>query len=99
MDKTKHRKVYYVEGENKACFEVNKPQFRQSTCLDEEDDYYEVEAAKSSISLDLPTQLGYFILQYAKLRMLQFYYDLLDKYVDRSDFEYMEMDTVSERRV
>lgn len=27
--------------------------------------------------------------------MLQFYYDFLDKYVDRSDFEYCEMDTDS----
>ncbi|XP_053380961.1 uncharacterized protein LOC128549018 [Mercenaria mercenaria] len=95
MDKTKHRNVFYVEGENRACFEVNKPQFRQTMCLDDDDQYYEVEAAKQRIKLDLPVQLGFFILQYAKLRMLQFYYDLLDKYVDRSDFEYMEMDTDS----
>ncbi len=27
--------------------------------------------------------------------MLQFYYDCLDKYVDRSDFQYVEMDTDS----
>ena len=27
--------------------------------------------------------------------MLQFYYDCLDKYVDRSDFQYIEMDTDS----
>ena len=94
MDKTKHRKVYYVKGEDKACFEVNKPQFRQSTRLDDDDDYYEIEASKSRLNLDLPVQLGFFILQYAKLRMLQFYYDLLDRYVDRSDFEYLEMDTV-----
>ena len=33
--------------------------------------------------------------QYAKLRMLQFYYDFLDKYVDRSDFQMCEMDTDS----
>ena len=94
MDKTKHRSVFYVEGENQACFQVNKPQFRQTTCLDEEDQFYEIEAAKHRIKLDLPVQLGYFILQYAKLRMLQFYYDFLDTYVDRSNFEYLEMDTV-----
>lgn len=40
-------------------------------------------------------QLGFFVLQYAKLRMLQFYYDFLDQYIDRSDFEFMEMDTDS----
>ena len=59
------------------------------------DQYYEAEAAKARIKLDLPIQLGYFILQYAKLRMLQFYYDCLDRYVDRSNIENLEMDTES----
>ena len=31
----------------------------------------------------------------SKLRMLKFYYDCIDKYVDRSDFQYIEMDTDS----
>ena len=94
MDKARHRQIYYVKGENKACYEVNKPQFRQTTCLDRQDQYFEIEAAKHGIKLDLPVQLGFFTLQYAKLRMLQFYFDFLDQYVDRSDFEYMEMDTL-----
>ncbi len=95
MDKTKHRDIRYVQGENDACYKVNEPQFRQTTCLDREEEYYEVESAKARIKLDLPVQLGFFILQYAKLRMLEFYYDVLDRYVDRSDFEFLEMDTVS----
>ena len=70
MDKTKHQNVFYVEGKNRACFEVNKPQFKQTTCLDAEGQFYEVEASKRRNKLDLPIQLGYFILQYAKLRML-----------------------------
>lgn len=56
---------------------------------------YEVEKAKSKIVLDLPIQLGYFILQYAKLRMLEFYYDFMDRYCQRTDFMYCEMDTDS----
>ena len=40
-------------------------------------------------------QIGFFVYQYAKLRMLQFYFDFLDKYLDRSDFQYCEMDTDS----
>ena len=95
MDKTKHTRVYYVKGENRACVEVNKPEFKQTTCLHEEDQFYEVEALKRRIDLNLPIQLGYFVLQYAKLKMLQFYYDFLDTHVDRGDFEYIEMDTVS----
>jgi len=43
----------------------------------------------------LPIPLGYFILQFAKLRMLEFYYDFMDRYIDRSDFQYCEMETES----
>ena len=35
------------------------------------------------------------MLQLAKLKMLQFYYNCIDKYVDRRDFQYVEMDTDS----
>lgn len=45
--------------------------------------------------MDVPIHIGFSILQYAKLRMLEFYYDFMDKYVSRKDFEYVEMDTDS----
>ena len=93
VDKTKHSDVKYVQGENETCLKINDPLSRNLECLDQEEQFYEVEMAKRKISLDLPIQLGYFILQYAKLRMLEFYYDFMDSYVDRSDFEYCEMDT------
>ena len=51
--------------------------------------------AKKVIKYDLPVQIGFFVYQYAKLRMLQFYYDFMDQYLDRSDFQYLEMDTDS----
>ncbi|MCG8047362.1 MAG: hypothetical protein N0E48_17320, partial [Candidatus Thiodiazotropha endolucinida] len=95
MDKTKHREVKYVQGENETCLKVNDPLFQKLECLDPEEQYYEVEMAKRKIKLDLPIQLGYFILQYAKLRMLEFYFDFMDKYVDRANFELCEMDTDS----
>ena len=49
---------------------------------------------KAKICFDLPIQLGYHILQLAKLRMLQFRYDCLENYCDMKDFEYLKMDTV-----
>ena len=58
-----------------------------------DDDLFEIESAKKKITLNLPIYLGYFILQYAKQRMLEFYYDFLCKYVRREDFSYLEMDT------
>lgn len=54
-----------------------------------------MEKAKEKLEFNLPIQIGFFILQYAKLRMLQFYYDCLDVYVNRADFQYCEMDTDS----
>lgn len=41
---------------------------------------YEVESCK----LNLPIQVGFFVYQYAKLRMLHVYYDFLDKIIFRS---------------
>ncbi|KAJ8306861.1 hypothetical protein KUTeg_014945 [Tegillarca granosa] len=95
MDKTKHRKIEYVEGENKTCLKVNDPRFRTLECLDPVEQIYEVEMAKKVIHLDLPIQLAYFILQISKQKMLEFYYDFLDKYIGRDNFEYIEMDTDS----
>ena len=42
-----------------------------------------------------PYQCGIAVYQLAKLRMLEFYYDFLDKFCDRRDFELIQMDTDS----
>jgi hypothetical protein len=43
--------------------------------------------------MDLPLQIGVAVYHLAKLRMLDFYYNFIDKNIDRSDFELLEMDT------
>ena len=50
-------------------------------------DLYEVETYKTCISVDTPIQIGFFNLQYAKLRILQFYYDCLNLYLKKNSFE------------
>ena len=72
MDKTKHRYIKYVQGENETCLKVNDPLFRKLECISPEEEYYDIEMGKKKIKLDLPIQLCYFVLQYAKLRMLEF---------------------------
>ena len=72
---------------------VNDPHFRKLDIID--DGFYEVRKTKKSISMNLPIQIGFFVYQYAKLRMLEFYYDFMDTFIDRSDFVYCEMDTDS----
>ena len=45
--------------------------------------------------INRPYQCGIAVYQLAKLRMLEFYYDFLDKYFIRQDFELCYMDTDS----
>jgi hypothetical protein len=73
--------------------QANLQQFKQLTTILDEEEYYEIEKSKPELRLSLPIQIGYFILQYAKLHMLQLYYDFLDTLIDRADFQYCEMDT------
>ena len=93
MNKEKHLSIKYVEGDNKVPIYINDPRFRNLTKLD--DSFYEIERYKRRIVMDIPIQIGFIILQYAKLRMLGFYYDCIDKYINRNDFELIQMDTDS----
>ena len=63
--------------------------------LEEIGDAYEIQERKRTVGITRPYQCGIAVYQLAKLRMLEFYYDFLDKYVDRKDFEYIYMDTDS----
>ncbi|EGF80262.1 hypothetical protein BATDEDRAFT_25157 [Batrachochytrium dendrobatidis JAM81] len=56
---------------------------------------YEFRFSKTSFKQSLSLHIGFQVYQLAKLRMLQFYYDFIDYYVDRSDFQYCIMDTDS----
>jgi hypothetical protein len=93
MDKEKHQNVLYVQGTGNARLKINDPLFRKCTAVSA--DLYEMELAKAKIVLDLPIQLGYHILQLAKLRMLQFRFDFLEEFCGSAQFEYIEMDTDS----
>ena len=88
----KHLRVAICKDENAPIF-VNDPRFRALHDLGE--GVYEVDFQKREINLNLPLQIGFFVYQYAKLRMLQFYYDFMLKFVDPSHYELCEMDTDS----
>ena len=92
-NKDRHRDIYFIGNEKEVSKKVNEPQFRQLQVLP--DDMYEIEMSKKVIKYDLPLQIGFFVYQYAKLRMLAFYFDFVDKYLNREDFQYIEMDTDS----
>ena len=74
----KHRDVRYcTEVGTSSC--INNKRFRQLDVVDE--DAYEVTSSKARVTYDLPLHIGFFVYQYAKLRMLEFYYDFVDRYV------------------
>ena len=55
----------------------------------------EIKERKRKVIITRPYQCGIAVYQLAKIRMLGFYYDFLDKYIDRIDFELIQMDTDS----
>ena len=74
----RHRNVAYcTEVGTSAC--INNKRFRQLDVVT--DNAYEITSNKSRVTYDLPLHIGFFVYQYAKLRMLQFYYDFVDRYV------------------
>jgi hypothetical protein len=92
-NKKKFTDIKYVSSPEKASKLVNSKRFMGLTEL--ANDVYEVQLSKPKIKLDTPIIIGFAILQLAKLRMLQFYYDMIDRYFSRSDFQYCAMDTDS----
>ena len=54
-----------------------------------------VELAKSKIEHREPITVGFFIVQYAKLRMLELFYNWFDKFCDVDKSEELDMDTDS----
>ena len=72
----RHRDIKYCTEVGTSALISNK-RFRQLDVVT--DDAYEIEMNKSVVKYDLPLHIGFFVYQYAKLRMLQFYYDFVDR--------------------
>ena len=74
----RHRNVRYCTEVGTSLL-INNKRFRQLDVVT--DDAYEITSNKSRVTYDLPLHIGFLVYQYAKLRMLQFYYDFVDRYV------------------
>ena len=72
----RHRNVTYSTEVGTSALISNK-RFRQLDVVTA--DAYEVTSNKSVVKYTLPLHIGFFVYQYAKLRMLQFYYDFVDR--------------------
>ena len=72
----RHREVTYCTEVGTSLLVGNK-RFRQLDVVT--DDAYEITSNKARVTYDLPLHIGFFVYQYAKLRMLEFYYDFVDR--------------------
>ena len=72
----RHRNVTYSTEVGTSLL-INNKRFCQLDVVTE--DAYEVTSSKACLTYDLPLHIGFFVYQYAKLRMLQFYYDFVDR--------------------
>ena len=88
----RHHDVKYCTDVGTSAL-INNKRFRQLDVVT--DDAYEITSNKARLTYDLPLHIGFFVYQYAKLRMLQFYYDFVARYVERPLYQYCEMDTDS----
>ena len=88
----RQNKTLYTSDEEEVDKHLRSAWFQD---LEEIGDAYKIELRKDKIAITRPFQVGIVVYQLAKLRMLQFYYEFLDFYFDRRDFELIQMDTDS----
>ena len=84
MDRSRPSIKKYLNDErtHKA---INEPLFKRLNTV--EKDLNEVELMKSTIEHREPIIVGLFILQYAKLKILELYYNLFNKFCYVNKFE------------
>lgn len=94
VNKEKHTDItYHKSTERHFSTMINNKYFRDVEELG--DDIVEMEMAKAQIKLQIPIQIGFFVLEYGKLLLLSFYYDFLMKFLSPSSFCLIQSDTDS----
>jgi len=91
-DVTRQTNIIYTKDENVVDRALRSAFFED---LEEIGPAYKLESRKPRVMIKRPFQVGIAVYQSAKLRMLEFYYDFLDKFIERRDFELIQMDTDS----
>ena len=90
MDRSRHTVTKYLSDE-KTYGTINTKLFKRLDYIN--DQFFEVELAKAEIEHREPVIVGFFVLQYAKLRMLELYYNFFDRFCDVNKFKELETDT------
>ena len=92
QDISKQSNIHYVDGILAGRL-INKKLFKKCTKIN--DSLFQVELKKAVQVHSLPIHLGFFVYGYAKLKMLQFQYNFMQKFLPYDSYELVEMDTDS----
>ena len=92
MDRSRHTVTKYLSDE-KTYAVISSKLFKKLDHVN--NSLYEVELAKAQIEHREPIIVGFFILQYAKLRLLELYNNFFTRFCDVIRFEKLEMDSDS----
>ena len=92
MDRSRHTVTKYL-SDGKTHAAIFSKLFKKLDHVN--NSLFEVELAKAQIELKEPIIVGFLILQYAKLRVLELYYNFFTRFCDVNKFEEFEMDTDS----
>ena len=92
MDRSRHTVMKYLTDE-KTHAAINSKLCKKLDHVN--NSLYEVELAKAQIENKEPIFVEFFFLQYAKLRVLEPYYNFFTRLCDVNKFEELEMDTDS----
>ena len=92
MDRRRHTVTMYLSDE-KTHATFKSKLFKRLDHMN--NSLYEVKLTKAEIEHKEPIIVGFFILQYAKRRMLELYYKLFTRFGDLNKFEELETDTDS----
>ena len=92
MDRSRHIVTKYHSDE-KTHAVINSKLFKKLDHVN--NSLYEVELSRAQIEHKELVIVGFFILQYAKLRILELYYNFFTRFCDVNKFEELEMNTDS----
>ena len=92
MERSRHIVTKYLTDEKNGNA-INSKMFKRLNHIT--DQLYEVDLVKSESEHRESIIVGFFILPYAKLTTLEFYYKFFKKFCDTDKYEELEMDTDS----
>ena len=93
MGRSRHTVTKYL-ADKKTHTAINSKLFKKLDHVN--NSLYEDELVKAQIEHKEPIFVGFFILQYAKLRMLELYYNFFIGFCDVDKFEELQMETDSQ---